>query len=177
MYNRINLTLSARTLSNRLNLGTRSLAPNASAHHGDQNLRIRQPHHGVMREGMVWYEKFPIIPTGYRIPTIPGSFFLQQQCQPSCLTGQPGQSAVAVRVESDPRPADLADRLERCAAVVGDLWSPSVAVALPERRSPRRELCLGPRFAWKPARKSGLKRAAKRAARIVVARAATNAGR
>ena len=39
MLNRTNLTLSA--LSNRLNLGTRSLALNASVNNGGQTLRIR----------------------------------------------------------------------------------------------------------------------------------------
>ena len=66
MFNRTNLTLSARTLSNRLNLGTRSLALNASVNDGDQTLRIRHAHHDVMREGMVWYDVFPIIPTEIR---------------------------------------------------------------------------------------------------------------
>ncbi len=41
MFNRTNLTLSARTLSNRLNLGTRSLALNAGVNHGGQTLRTR----------------------------------------------------------------------------------------------------------------------------------------
>ena len=38
MLNRTNLTLSALALSNRLNLGTRSLAANASVNDGDQTL-------------------------------------------------------------------------------------------------------------------------------------------
>ena len=39
MFNRTNLTLSARTLSNRLNLGTRSLALNAGVKNGGRTLR------------------------------------------------------------------------------------------------------------------------------------------
>jgi hypothetical protein len=129
MYNRTNLTLSARSLSNRLNLGTRSLALNASVNHGDQTLRTRTAHHGVMREGMVWYDVFPITQPRYGIPTIPGSPFQRRQSLPSCLTRQPGQSAEGVPVEPEPRPANLDDRPERCAEV-GDPWSPAVAVAL-----------------------------------------------
>ncbi len=49
MLNRNNLTLSA--LSNRLNLGTRSLVLNASVDNG-KALRIRHAHQDVMRETM-----------------------------------------------------------------------------------------------------------------------------
>ncbi len=139
MFNRTNLTLSARTLSNRLNLGTRSLALNAGVNHGGQILRTRQTFHGVMRDGMVWYDVFPITQPRYGIPTIPGSFSQQPQRQPSCLTEQPGGPAEVVRVEPDPRPADLVDRPERCAKV-GDPRFPSVAVPVTvlERRSAER---------------------------------------
>ena len=68
MFNRTNLTLSARTLSNRLNLGTRSLALNAGVNHGGLTLRTRLAYHGVMRDGMVWYDVFPITQTRYIIP-------------------------------------------------------------------------------------------------------------
>ena len=60
MLNRTNLTLSALALSNGLNLGTRSLAANASVNDGDQTLRTRHSHHDVMRERMVWYVVFSI---------------------------------------------------------------------------------------------------------------------
>ena len=53
MLNRTNLTLSA--LTNRLNLGTRTLVLNASGNNGKSTLRIRQVHHDVMRQRMVWY--------------------------------------------------------------------------------------------------------------------------
>ncbi len=79
MLNRTNLTLSA--LSNRLNLGTRSLALNAGVNDGDQALRIRHLHHDVMRDRMVWSVVVPV-PTGERdIPPIPGSILpVQQRC-------------------------------------------------------------------------------------------------
>ncbi len=41
LLNRTNLTLSALALSKGLNLGTRSLAANASVNDGDQTLRTR----------------------------------------------------------------------------------------------------------------------------------------
>ena len=43
-----------------------------------QTLRIRQAHHDVLREGMVWYDVFPSMPVGPGIPAIPGSFSQQQ---------------------------------------------------------------------------------------------------
>ena len=66
MLNRTNLTLSALALSNRLNLGTRSLAANASVNRGDQTLLVRQSHHGVMHDGMMWYHVFPVSKPGLR---------------------------------------------------------------------------------------------------------------
>ena len=79
LMNRTNLTLSALALSNGLNLGTRSLAVNASVNDGDQTLRIRHPHHDVMRERMVWYVVSSIPKPTNAIPAIPGSFSQQQQ--------------------------------------------------------------------------------------------------
>jgi hypothetical protein len=176
MLNRTNLTLSARTLSNRLNLGTRSLAPTAGANHGDQTLRTRQTHHDVMREGMDWYDVFSFPTMRYGIPTIPGSLFLQQQCQPSCRIEQLGRSAAAVRVESKPRPAGLVDRPERLAAV-GVPRFPAVAVAPPERRPAKRELGFEKRFAGELSGKPGLKRSAGRAAIRAAAASAAIAGK
>jgi hypothetical protein len=170
MFNRKNLTLSARTLSNRLNLGTRSLALNASVNHGGQILRTRQAFHGVMRDGMVWYDVFPITQPRYGIPTNPGSFSPQPQRQPSCLIQQPGLPAVVVLVEPDPRPADLIDRPERC-ATVGDPRFPSVTVTGLERRSAERVSGSASRSGWKSLGKPGLKRTAKRAAKAKAATA------
>ena len=147
MINRKNLTLSARTLSNRLNLGTRSLALVAGVNHDDQTHSIRTAFHGVMREGMVWYDVFPITRPQYGIPTIPCSLFPQQQSLPSCLTRQPGRPTEPVRVEPEPRPANLADRRER-RVDAGDPRSPVVAVTV-----------------GKPSGKPGKPRAARRAAK------------
>ena len=74
LMNRTNLTLSALALSNGLNLGTRSLAVNASVNDGDLTLRIRHSHHDVMRERMVWYVVSSIIKPMYAIPAIPAHF-------------------------------------------------------------------------------------------------------
>jgi len=175
MLNRTNLTLSARTLSNRLNLGTRSLALSAGVNHGDQTLRTRQTHHDTVREGMVWYDVFPIMPARYGIPTDPGSFSQPQQCLPSCAQAQPGRSAAAIRVEPDLRPADLIDRPERGAGV-GNPRFPSVAVAPSERRMPERRLARESCPGGKSAAKPGWKRAAKRAAKSAVL-AAANIGK
>ncbi len=86
LLNRTNLTLSALALSNGLNLGTRSLAVNASVNDGDQILRTRHSHQDVMRERMVWYVVSSISKSIYAIPSIQGSFFQQQQRPSSCVT-------------------------------------------------------------------------------------------
>ena len=113
MLNRTNLTLSALALSNRLNLGTRSFAANASVNFGGQTLRTRQSHHDVMRERMDWYVVLSIPRPRYAIPAIPGSFFHVLQRQLSFVTSE--QSPVAVDVLSYPSrdPADLVGRRER----------------------------------------------------------------
>lgn len=71
MFYRTNLTLSA--LSNRLNLGTRSLVQTTSVNHGDLALRIRHPYHDVMRDKMAWCVASPFKPVGYDIPRSLGS--------------------------------------------------------------------------------------------------------
>jgi hypothetical protein len=79
MLNRTNLTLSALALSNRLNLGTRSLAANAGVNHGAQTLCILHSYHDVMRERMVWYVVSSIAKPRHAIPAIPGSLSKVQQ--------------------------------------------------------------------------------------------------
>ena len=116
MLNRTNRTLSALALSDRLDLGTRSLAANASVNRGDQTLLVRQTHHGVMRDGMKWFLLFPMPRSASAIPSIPGSISQVWPCQLSCLTEQQGLVAVDVRVEPEPRPADLVGRPEPSAA-------------------------------------------------------------
>lgn len=169
MFNRTNLTLSARTLSNRLNLGTRSLALVANVKNNGRTPRTRQTHHDVLREGMVWYERFTIMPQGSIIPPIPGSLS-QQQGQPGCLTGQPGPVADDVRVIPDPRPADLVGRPEPCVrvGVVGVL---PASVAVSGRGSQECERSPGSRSARKTPAKPASKRSARRAARAMAAAA------
>ena len=112
LLNRTNLTLSALALSNGLNLGTRSLAANASVNDGDQTLRTRHTHHDVMRERMVWYVVSSIPKPKDAIPAIPSSFSQKQQQLLSCVTLPQGSVVVEVCVETEPRPADLVGRPE-----------------------------------------------------------------
>jgi hypothetical protein len=175
MFNRTNLTLSARTLTNRLNLGTRSLALNANVKNVGRTLRTRHTHHDVLREGMVWYDVFPIMPQGYGIPSIPGSFS-QQQCQPGCVTRQPGLMAEDVRVIPDPRPADLVGRPEPGVRVVVAGFLPA-PVAVSERSSHSCERSPGSRSERERPVKPGSKRAARRATRAAAAISAASFGK
>jgi hypothetical protein len=77
MYYRTYLTLSA--LSNRLNLGTRSLVQATSVKHGNPILRIRHPYHDVMREAMVLDVVSPFKPVDYDIPCSSGSIVPGQE--------------------------------------------------------------------------------------------------
>jgi hypothetical protein len=176
MFNRKNLTLSARTLSNRLNLGTRSFALVANVKNGGRTLCTRPTHHDVLREGMVWYDVFPIMPVGYNIPTISGSFSQPQPSQPGGLTGQPGPVAERVRVIPDPRPADLVGRPEPCVRVGVPGFLP-VSVAVSERSSDSSERSSGSRSDRKSPVKPGLKRAAWRATKAAAAISAANTGK
>jgi hypothetical protein len=110
MLSRTNQTLSALALSNRLNLGTRSLAANASVNDGNTTPRARHSYHGVMRDGMVWYDVFSNPKMKHSIPTIPSSSSQPQQCEPVSVILQRVVSTVGVRVELESRPADLVDR-------------------------------------------------------------------
>ena len=101
MLNRTNLTLSA--LSNRLNLGTRSLARTASVNHGAQPVRIRHLHsdHDVMRDRMVWYVVSSFPREIYVIPLIPGSIIPGPQQRLSRWVGQ-GSSQSACERSGEP---------------------------------------------------------------------------
>lgn len=68
--NRNNLTLSA--LSNRLNLGTRSLVLTTSVDNNGKALRIRHTHHDMMRMPMEHESVFPIPVEVYAIPPVAG---------------------------------------------------------------------------------------------------------
>jgi len=166
MLNRTNLTLSALALSNRLNLGTRSLVANASVNFVGQTLRTRQSHHDVMRDRMDWYVVLSIPRPRYAIPAIPGSFFQVHQPQSSCVTSQQSSVAVTVYVDSVSRPLDLADRRERDAHSSDSRFQPSgslLGMALPSASE-----CKS-RSAVKSVGKRGLKRTAKRAAAAAAA--------
>ncbi len=113
MLNRTNLTLSALALSNRLNLGTRSLAANASVNKGDKTQNIRQSHHDVMRDGMVWLGGYPIPQIGPALPSIPGSFSAVPQCPSQDVAVQRSCCVADVEVLVEPRPDNLAERPER----------------------------------------------------------------
>jgi hypothetical protein len=174
MFHRTNLTLSARTLSNRLDLGTRSLALNAGVNHGGQFARIRTADHGVMREGMVWYDVLPTIQPEHGGLAIPGSFFPRRQSLSSCPTRQPGPPAEDVRVEPESRPANLVDRPERCARAGGPRF-PSAALTAVERRSANRMSGSAARSGWKSSGGAGLKRSAPRVAEALAATAIADA--
>jgi hypothetical protein len=166
LLNRTNLTLSALALSNGLNLGTRSLAANASVNDGDQTPRIRHSHHDVMRERMVWYVVSSIPKPKDAIPSIPSSFSQQQHQPLSCVTLPQGNVAVEVCVEPEPRPADLVGRPEPC---VLDR-DPSIGTIVPSTGNLTRGAS---DFTSRPGLKSsgifGLKRTAWRAARPAAA--------
>jgi len=70
MLNRNNLTLSA--LSNRLNLGTRSLVLTTSVDNNGTALRIRHTHHDVMRKQMERESVTSIPVEVYAIPPVFG---------------------------------------------------------------------------------------------------------
>ncbi len=92
MLSRNNLMLSA--LTNRLNLGTRALALNASVNNGDTTLRIRHLHHDVMRQSMVWYVVPEFMSQTYDIPPMPDSIIPGPQQRPIRCGGQePGRGA------------------------------------------------------------------------------------
>ena len=80
MLNRTNLTLSA--LSNRLNLGTRSLVLGTGVKHGNQTPRIRHSHHDVMRKRSVWYVVPSFVVGKYDIPPAPDSIIPELPQQP-----------------------------------------------------------------------------------------------
>jgi hypothetical protein len=113
MLNRTNLTLSALALSNRLNLGTRSLAANAGVNNGDKTQTIRQSHHGVMRDGMMWSYADPIHPIGDAFPPIPSSFSSLRQCPSVDVAVQRSSGVADVQVHIESRPDNLAERPER----------------------------------------------------------------
>ena len=90
MLNRTNRTLSARL--NRLNLGTRSLAPVARFNNGSSTLHTRPVHPVVMRAGVAGVAVYPISIGSIGIPSIPGSPSVSSRLIASC--------AIHLRVDS-----------------------------------------------------------------------------
>ncbi|MGO9465492.1 MAG: hypothetical protein ACLQVF_15215 [Isosphaeraceae bacterium] len=171
MLNRTNLTLSALALSNRLNLGTRSLAAHASVNTGDKTQYIRQSHHGVMREGMVWSGGYPIPQIGPAFPSIPGSFSPAPQCPSQDVAVQCSCRVADVQVLVEPRPDNLAERPER---IVSDCYPGVTATTAIKRARTQPVLLLDsrlrPRLSWL----GGLKRDARATApQLAAARQAT----
>ena len=93
MLSRINLTLSA--LTNRLNLGTRTLVLNASGNNGKTTLRIRHLHHDVMRQRMVWCVVPSFSSERYDIPPMPDSIIPGPQ-QPPIRCAGPGAESLCL---------------------------------------------------------------------------------
>lgn len=122
MLSRINLTLSA--LTNRLNLGTRTLVLNASGNNGKTTLRIRHLHHDVMRQRMVWCVVPSFTSERYDIPPMPDSIIPGPQQRPIRCAGQDAsRSACQRRVQPKPSQAWLLKQarpgqhpLESCSA-------------------------------------------------------------
>ena len=170
MLSRTNQTLSALALSNRLNLGTRSLAANASVNDGNLTPCTRHSYHGVMRDGMVWDDVFSNPKTKHPIPTIPSSSSQPQQCEPDSVILQRVVSTVGVRVEVESRPADLVDRP---GPHVEDREPRLRARATCERNTAKPTFRSTKRFSSKSLRERGLELAAWRATRDLVAISAT----
>jgi hypothetical protein len=144
MFYRTNLTLSA--LSNRLNLGTRSLVQTTSVNHGDQALRIRHSYHDVMRDKMAWCVASPFKPVGYDIPRSSGSIITGQEERFVLQAGRvSSQSACQNPVSPGP---DQQWRVSHFAAGQREPFfrsarrsprpAPAIVLALVSGRSPRR---------------------------------------
>lgn len=165
MFNRTNLTLSARSLSNRLNLGTRSFALDANVKNGGRTLRTRHAHLDVLREAMAGHDVDPMMPVGPVIPSIIGSFS-RQQGGSGGQPRQPGRPTADVRVATRTRPADLVGvGVVGPCVEVGVLGRRPASASSTERSSLSGERsslgeCAGRKSPVKP----GLKRAARRAA-------------
>jgi hypothetical protein len=174
MFYRTNQTLSALALSNRLNLGTRSLAANAGVNDGNLTLCARHSYHGVMRDGMVWYEVFTDPKTKHPIPSIPSSSSQPQQCEPVSVILQRVVTTVGDRVDIDPRPADLIDRP---GPDVADREPRFLARARSERSTAKPKFPSTKRLSSKSLRERGSKLAAWRATTDSAAMSAATSGK
>jgi hypothetical protein len=174
MLNRKNQTLSALALSNRLNLGTRSLAANAGVKHGDQILCILHSPPDVMRDGTAWYVVSSIPKMRYAMPIRPGSFSRIEQRRFNSVAAQQRDLPARGRVESEPRPTGCAVRLEpqaddrdrRFPAIVPASWNATT----------RKSGCSA-RSGLKSSRKRGLKPAASRATKLATTAISASSGK
>jgi len=137
--NRTNLTLSA--LSNRLNLGTRSLVLGTGVNHGGNTLRLRHYHHDVMRDRMVWYVVSSFGSSKYDIPPMPDSIIPGPQQRPiRCAPGaEASRPASVCRVEPE---AGRDWSVMPTASRRGELESPSsrpMPKALPGQSAARKQ--------------------------------------
>jgi hypothetical protein len=171
MLNRMNLTLSALALSNRLNLGTRSLAANASVNKGGKTQDIRRSHHDGMREGMVWSGKYPIPQIGSLLPPIPSSFSTAPQCPSQRVAVRCSSRVADVQVSVEPRPDNLADRPERSVSGCFPEFTTTTTI---QRSRQKHMLCLDLRLRSRLSRLGSLKRhALATAPQLAAARHAT----
>lgn len=166
MYYRTHQTLSALSLTTRHNVGTRPFAANVRVNHGKQTLVVRHTLRGLMRDGMEWNRMIP--QWASPIPQIPGSIFGVQQRPQSCVTRQRDSVVVGVRVEPEPRPANLADRLEPCDLDRG-LFDLTTLSTLGSTAASKTDSRL--RLFAKSSAKAGTKRTARRAAAAAALRA------
>jgi hypothetical protein len=174
LLNRTNLTLSALALSNGLNLGTRARAARADVNLDGQTSYILLSHHDVMREGMEWSFGISKPKSKLAIPPIPGSISPVQLPQLSCVQSQQGGCAVDVRVDADPRPADLIGRREpRLERRVTSVPTVIPTGGTTTERSPIRRMRTWSRTSGSP----GSYRTARRASACSAAATATTVGK
>ena len=138
MLNRTNRTLSAHL--NRLNLGTRSLASQASFNNGDSTLHTRLVHPVAVRAGVVGVPVYPMIMGPIGIPSIPGSPSVSPWLIASC--------AIHPRVDSGsdrPSSADWQVNLVDRPCLRGAEPGPCLTRRSPERGQADRKPFMGKR--------------------------------
>jgi len=102
MLNRTNRTLSAPL--NRLNLGTRSIAPDSGANNGKQTLRIRLAHPVgvVMRAAMTRYFEAPTSGFSFEIPVMTCSLSVPLPLRVGGVVPASGESGAVVLSVREP---------------------------------------------------------------------------
>ena len=138
MLNRTNRTLSAHL--NRLNLGTRTLAPQASFNHGDSTLHTRHVDAVAVRAGVVGVPVYPMIMGSIGIPSIPGSPSVSSWLIASCAI-HPRVDSGSDRLSSADWQVNLFDQPSHRRAEPGPCQTPRS----PERGSAARKPFMGKR--------------------------------